>query len=141
MSGGSLITPLADMLPLSEAGTARSGSEGLATRADHQHPRLTSATTGVLNASGEATVVFTRTFPTKPSVSILYSETADGQPVVFKVKSWVQTGSDYTGCVIKGYRSTTVPQNLATLLLGAVFNLFAGSASGVEYSLIAVQAS
>lgn len=83
------IPKLADMAPLSEAGTAAAGSEAQATRADHRHPRLTSATTGVLNASGEATVSFTRTFPTKPSVSILYAESADGQPVVFKVKSWV----------------------------------------------------
>lgn len=147
MSGASVSTPLGDMAPLSEAGIAAAGSEAWATRADHRHPRLTSATNGTLNASGEATVNFTRTFTTKPSVAILYSETADGQPIVFKVKTWLGVGGttwtsgDYTGCVIKGYRSQTVPQNLATLLLGGVFNLFAGSASGAEYSLIAVQAS
>lgn len=35
----------------------------------------------------------------------------------------------------------SIPQNLATLLLGGIFNLFAGSPTGVEFSLIAVQAS
>jgi hypothetical protein len=72
----------------------------------------------------------------------MYAEAADGQPVVFKVKTWTTDGNgNYIGCVIKGYRAQAVPQNLVSLLLGGVFNLFAGSASGVEFSLIAVQAS
>jgi hypothetical protein len=72
----------------------------------------------------------------------MYAEAADGQPVVFKVKTWTVDGNgNYVGCVIKGYRAQAVPQNLVSLLLGGVFNLFAGSASGVEFSLIAVQAS
>lgn len=43
--------------------------------------------------------------------------------------------------MIKGYRAQAIPTNLVTLLLGGVFNLFNGSAAGVEYSLIAVQSS
>lgn len=132
---------LSDMMPEAEAKTPAPGSLASASRADHQHPRLTSTASGVLNAQGEAVITFTRTFSAKPSVIITYVEAADGQPIVFKVKSWTQDGANYTGCTIKGYRSQAVPQNLVSLLLGGVFNLFAGSASGAEYTLIAVQPS
>lgn len=142
MSGGFVVIPLADQIPVAEGGVAQPGSGGNASRMDHVHPRLTATATGILNASGEATIAFTRIFPTKPGLTVTYSESADGQPVVFKVKSWTQDGSlNYTGCVIKGYRAQTIPTNLVTLLLGGVFNLFAASAVGVEYSLIAVQQS
>lgn len=141
MSGAAFVTPFADTPPLAEGGSAAAGGMSMATRADHQHPRLTATANGTLNASGEATITFSRIFPSKPSVIITLVESPDNQPVVFKVKSWTTNGSDYTGCTIKGYRSQTIPQNLVTLLLGSVFNLFAGSVAGAEYSLIAVQAS
>lgn len=142
MSGGYVFIPLADQIPVAEGGTALPGSAEFASRMDHVHPRLTATATGVLNSSGEATIVFTRIFATKPGLTVTYAESADNQPVVFKLKSWTQDGSlNYTGCVIKGYRAQTIPTNLVTLLLGGVFNLFAASATGVEYSLIAVQSS
>lgn len=142
MSGGGVSVPLADVNPLAESGTAVPGSLPMAVRADHRHPRLTSATSHSLDVNGEATVVFTRTFSTQPSMAFSYTETADGQPLVFKVKSWTQDGSlNYTGCVVKGYRSTTIPTNLVTLLLGGVFNLFQGSANGVPVTVIALQSS
>ncbi|MGE7367920.1 hypothetical protein ACQKKX_02465 [Neorhizobium sp. NPDC001467] len=140
-------TPLADAPPKGEAKIATAGAANTASRMDHEHPRLTSATSGTLNASGEATVMFTRTFDTKPSVALLYAESADGQPIVFKIKSWLgenglaYVSGAYGGCVIKGYRSQTIPTNLVSLLIGGVFNLFAGSAAGVEYSAIALQTS
>jgi hypothetical protein len=64
-----------------------------------------------------------------------------------KIKSWL--GADrlayvsgaYGGCVIKGYRSQMIPTNLVLLLLGGLFNLFAGAASGVEYSATAEPAA
>lgn len=131
-----------DQPPKAEGGIATPGEVPEIPRQDHQHPRLTSTANGTLNAQGEATITFTRVFATKPSVITLYVEAADGQPVVFKVKSWAQNGQGgYTGCVIKGYRSQTIPTNLVTLLLGGVFNLFNGSASGVEYTLVAVTPS
>lgn len=134
--------PLASVNPAAEGGTANPGVMPAGSRADHVHPRLTATATGTLNASGEATVTFTRIFPAKPGLTITYAETADGQPVVFKVKTWTQDGSNnYVGCIIKGYRAQAIPTNLVTLLLGGVFNLFAGSPTGVEFSLIAVQAS
>lgn len=133
--------PLSNNPGLTEAGAGQAGTMPMASRGDHTHPRLSATANGTLNGSGEATVTFTRSFPGKPAVIITYVEASEGQPLVFKVKSWVQAGGTYTGCVIKAYRSQTVPQNLATLLLGGVFNLFAGSASGVEYNLIAIQPS
>lgn len=129
--------------PLAEAKTPAPGTMGMVPHADHVHPRLTSATTGTLNASGEQTVVFTRTFAVKPSLVLTYVETADSQPVILKVKSWTVDGSNnYTGCVIRGYRAQAIPQNLVNLLLGAVFNLFtATSAANVEFTAIAVASS
>lgn len=142
MSGVTVFTPLADTFPQPEAGSAQVGIMPTASRADHEHPRLSSANSGALNASGEATITFTRTFATMPSMVFTYIEAADGQPVVMKVKFWVQDGSNnYTGCVVKGYRSQTIPTNLVTLLLGGVFNLFNGSASGVSFTCIALQTS
>lgn len=139
---------LASVVPNPESTSGSSGSMLAAPHADHQHPRLTATASGTLGATGEATITFTRQFASKPAVTVLYVETAAGQPVVFKIQSWLKpdgtawaSGSPYGGCVIKGYRSQTIPQNLVNLLLGAVFNLFGGSASGVEYSLIAVQPS
>lgn len=132
---------LGDVTPLSETTSPTAGAMNVATRSDHQHPRLTATANGTLNSQGEATIVFTRTFASKPSVELNYVEAADNQPVVLKIKSWTMSGSDYTGCVIKGYRSQTIPQNLVSLLLGGVVNLFQGSVTGVEYSMIAIQSS
>lgn len=133
--------PLSNNPGLTEAGSGQAGTMPMASRGDHTHPRLSATANGTLNASGEATITFTRSFANKPSVIITYVEAADNQPLVFKVKTWTQSGATYTGCVIKAYRSQTIPTNLATLLLGGVFNLFSGSASGVEYNLIAIAPS
>lgn len=133
---------LSDALPPSEAVTATAGATALASRDSHRHPRLTSATNETLGASGEVTVAFTRLFVTMPVLTCLLIESANNQPVIFKIKSWVQDGSlNYTGCVVKGYRSQTVPQNLVTLLLGGVFDLFNGSAVGAQFACIALLAS
>lgn len=156
------IPVISSAAPKPEAKTPVAGTMNQVPRADHQHPRLSSATTGTLKAGGVDTIVFTRTFDVKPAVTILQIEAADNQPVVFKVVSWTTTGTAgvdllYTGCVIKGYRSQALPQQTqlnVLALLGAViggvnallssissFNIFGGSAAGVEYSLIALQPS
>lgn len=133
--------PFSDMMPVAEA-TAQPGTAEVASRGDHKHPRLTSSTTGVIGANGEATVTFTRSFAQKPGWIPSWEEAADNQPVEIKVKTWITDGEgNYTGCVIKAYRAQTVPQNLVSLLLGGVFNLFAGSAAGVSYSFVAIQQS
>lgn len=131
-----------DEAPYPEAGSPVPGSGNEASRWDHAHPRLTSATTGVLAANGEATVTFTRLFDVAPCIDFTYIEAADNPPIVFKVKTWTIDGDGkYAGCVTKGYRSQVIPQNLATLLLGAVFNVFGGSASGIPFTCIALKQS
>lgn len=135
-------TPLSSTAPNPEATSATAGAGQAASRDDHMHPRLTSATNGTLNASNEATIVFTRSFSAMPSIDFTYIESADNPPVMFKVKQWTQDGNgNYTGCVCKGYRGQVIPQNLATLLLSAVFNPFSGSATGVQFTCIALQQS
>lgn len=149
---------LSDQLPPPENRTPAAGMMTKASRGDHVHPRLSATASGVLGAAGEATVTFTRTFVVKPCVTVLLIESADGMPVVFKVKSWILTGGLYTGCVIKGYRSallpTQTPMSGGGLALAAVvtglngvtnaltnYNVFGGNAVGAEYSFLALQPS
>ena len=128
--------------PPSETVAGAAGAGVQASRMDHQHPRLTSVTSHVTDASGEFTVSFTRSFTQAPGIGCTYVEVADNQPLLFKVKSWTQDAqNNYIGCVIKAYRAQTIPQNLATLLLGGVFNLFQGNASNITCSCIAVARS
>lgn len=112
---------------------------------DHQHPRLTSTTYATVASGTTVTVPFTRSFTNKPGIvcTEIEGDTAtSSQPAVFKVQSWVQDASNnYTGAVIKVWRAQVLPQNLATLLLGAVFNLFSASVVGTQFSCIAVARS
>lgn len=112
---------------------------------DHQHPRLTSTTYATVASGNTASVTFTRAFASEPGIvctEIGGDTSVNAQPGVFKVQSWVQDAqSNYIGAVVRVWRSQTVPQNLATLLLGAVFNLFAASVVGTRFSIIAVARS
>lgn len=121
----------------------------------HSHPRLTSVTVGSVTTGNTATVAFTRAFANEPGID--YQElpatgtttTADpadtnaaAQPTQSKVIAWVKDANgNFTGCTLRVWKSQTVPQNLATLLLGGVFNLFAASVIGTRFSLIAVARS
>lgn len=75
---------------------------------------------------------------------------------MFKVESWTTSGSNYTGCTIRGYRGVNLPiinpvsglltavitgvNSIVTALTGLV--LFSSSmASGAEFSFIAIQPS
>lgn len=139
---------LTNIAPSSEAVAAGPGTGNMASRDDHKHPRLSSATVSTLNASSEATLSFSRAFTTVPCVQCLLIEAADNQPVVFKVKSWVQDAqNNYTGCVIRGYRSSILPSLSGILLIGplisslANYNVFGGSASGAQFCCLAIQPS
>lgn len=135
----------ADTAPLSEkTGAAIGALDTRYAKADHQHPRLTSTTYATVASGSTASVPFTRTFIQKPGIVCTEIEGSTGtgaQPAVFKVESWISDGTNYTGAVIRVWRSTTVPQNLATLLLSAVFNLFSASVVGTQFSCIAVARS
>ncbi len=133
--------PLSDLTPVPE-GPASAGALSAGARGDHKHPRLSSATTHTLNASGEATIVFTRSFPIPPCMDFTYIELADNPPVTFKVKSWTQDGGgNYTGCIAKGYRGQALPSSILTLVALVSYNVFGGSASGVSFTALAIAQS
>jgi hypothetical protein len=136
---------MSDAAPMAEAVTPGAGSGTGITRDTHQHPRLTSVTYATIAAGNTVQVDFTRTFVNKPGLDCLEENvptTGAAQPALFGVASWVQDGQNrYTGVVIRVWRAQAVPQNLATLLLGAVFNLFGASVVGTSFSCIAVARS
>lgn len=135
--------PFSDATPMPESKTGTPGVQAVAVRAGHEHPRLTSATTGhVLDAAGEATIVFTRSFTGKPAVTYMLDEPTEQGPVIIKVKTWTQDANGaYTGCVVKGYRGQSLPASLTLLTALVSFNVFAGSTTGAAFTFIALQRS
>jgi hypothetical protein len=133
--------------PVREGVTPDAGMGNSASRDDHIHPRLSSATVGTLDSNARATVMFTRSFATTPCVQCLLVEASDNQPVVFKVESWVMSGANYTGCVLRGYRSSVLPALSGILLIGplisslANYNVFGGSAANAQFCCLAIQPS
>lgn len=125
----------------------------------HQHPRLTSTTYATLASDGTATVMFSRSFVNKPGINLTETDAAaSAQPLTLRGQSWIQDGNGaYTGVVIKGMRSQTLPpigQLSVSALLTAVttgvnaiatalggFNVFGGSVTGAVVSVIAVARS
>lgn len=132
--------------PLAEKVAAAAGAGTKGSRDDHVHPRLTSSTRVTLNASGLATVTYTRTFDTKPAI-LLTAINPSGRQIFLEVVDDIQTGAVYTGCHVKGYRSQILPALTGILLIGPLiaalsgFDAFGGSAAGVEISIVAIQPS
>jgi len=88
-------------------------------RADHQHPRMTSSTPVLLDGAGAGVATFTRSFPVAPIPSFAQIPPSDGAtvtgpPCVFRVKSWIKTGSDFTGANIEGFMLSP-PTGLASV--------------------------
>lgn len=132
--------------PSAEAVSANPGSSMTRfVQEGHQHPRLTSTTMATIAAGSTVSVPFTRVFSAKPGMVMTEIEgdtTASAQPAIFKVQSWIQDASlNFTGCVVKVWRAQTVPQNLVSLLVGAVYNLFGASVVGTNFSVVAVARS
>lgn len=146
--GQTLPFDLGSNSPIAEVRTAAAGVGNAASRWDHAHPRLTSATVGTLDASNEAVITFTRSFSLVPCMDFTYIEATDNPPLVFKVKSWTQDGSNnYIGCVTKAYRGQILPSLSGIIIIGPLisalsqFNIFGGSASGIPFTCIALQQS
>lgn len=156
---------LSDTTPLAEATAPAAGAGDKASRFNHLHPRLSSAQSGTLDANGQQTVIFTRTFTAKPAVTVLAVED-DTSPVPrFKVRRWLKadgsswaSGSPYGGCVIYGDRARVLPTItqlnggiivlLSSLItaLNTIITQLSGyapyvPAANVEFSLIALQPS
>jgi hypothetical protein len=140
--------PSTDIPP--EAGTTgRRGTSERYAREDHTHEvrarrkRVTLvAGTGVYAGKFVATWTFDKPFATKPMIGC-FPEDDGGQPLTAApiTASFTQdpvTGM-WTSVVVRGWRSQAIPQNLTTLLLGSVFNLFAGSAAGAVIGLQAAE--
>lgn len=139
----------ADFIPPTEKTGGAIGSDAaMYARADHQHPRITSATVVTLDSNGLATVAFTRSFPAEPSVDLTPITPGGTQPVALQVNSWVMTGADYTGCIVKGFRgqdtSLAAVQVLGiSVAVGSqtITPFSAPAASGVRVSVIALMNS
>lgn len=154
----------ANAAPMSEKTGAAIGTQN--TRfalEDHQHPRLTSSTTGSVSSGNTAAIAFTRAFTDEPcidycelppSASTTTPAAADmdaaAQPSTCKVIAWTKgptallpnaPAGSFSGCTIRVWKSRTVPTNLVTLLLGGVFDIFAASVVGTRFSLIAIARS
>lgn len=148
---------MSSVTPSSETPSGAAGAGSLITRDDHRHPRLTSATVGEVTSGNTATIMFTRLFSAEPTID--YCElppapttttpvagdlAANAQPTTGKVIAWVMDGTDptkYAGCIVRVYKAQVIPQNLVTVLLGAVFNLFGASVVGTRFSIIALARS
>lgn len=84
---------------------------------------------------------FDKPFATKPII-VCSPEDDGGNPVQAGAitASFKQDANGlWTSVVVQGWRSQPIPQNLVSLLLGGVFNLFAGSAAGVVVGLTAAE--
>lgn len=135
--------PLSDNAPVSEATLSGAGVVGSASREDHIHKRLSSTTVQQTDSNGLKFVAFTRLFPSQPGILCTpHGVSPGGQPLLWEIQSFQQDGSlNYTGCTVQFYRTRTIPQSLATLLLSAVYNLFSGSVGVTEFTCVAIMAS
>lgn len=79
--------------PKSEAKAASPGVANKVPRDDHQHPRLTSATSHITDASGECQIVFTRTFSAAPSIVLTARENNKNPVPALKVLRFLKAGS------------------------------------------------
>ena len=125
-----------------EAGTKGGTGTGVRyAREDHTHEVRARRKRVTLAANGTAVWAFDKPFATKPII-VCAPEDDGGLPVVcVPVKgSWTQDVNGlWTGVTVKGVRAQNIPQNLVSLLLGGVFNLFAGTAAGVVVGLTAAE--
>lgn len=148
---------LADTMPVAE-GTASPGSQPLASRSNHVHPRLSATAKGVLDANGLATVVFTQVFDVEPAVTVIsVGARAAGKTVPdFDITFTTDAGTGkFTGCTVFGQRSKPLPmlQQASGGLLGAlvtslntVLAPLSGfspiePAAGAGFSLIAIKST
>lgn len=143
--------------PLSEAKTPTPGAQQKATRADHQHPRLTSATNHTLDANGFTTVTFTREFLTEPAITMNGLGSGTGPVPDFRA-DFIITNGKWTGATVYGQRARSLPTlaplnsgllSLVSSLIGALNPLLASlsgfapyeNAAGARVSVVAIQNS
>lgn len=139
-----LTVALATMLPSAESKEAAPGRAEQASRADHTHPRLTSASNHTLGADGTVEVTFTRTFDREPVIACLSLASMD--PVPDFTATPIKTGDVWTGARIYGERKRALPLLTGILVVGPLITALSGfkpwePAAGARVSVIALQAS
>lgn len=157
--------------PRAETPAGAVGNMGKVPHADHQHPRLTSSTSGITGSDGTATLAFTRSFATLPGVVLTAIENNTSAGPSLKVMKWKTKNTQgqlvdrstaqgstesYDGCVVYAWRGRALPQqqtiNVLSLLGGvitALNNLLTAlsgyepyvAAGNVSFTFIAVQSS
>lgn len=165
------IPTFSNATPAAESPAGAAGSMGMVPHADHQHPRLTSSTSGQTGADGTATVAFTRSFATLPGVVLTAIENSTSAGPSLKAMKWktknaqgqmvdrsTAAGSTqtYDGVVVYAWRGRALPTQqpigVLSLLAGVVtgLNNLIGALSGydtnvpalnVVFTCIAVQSS
>lgn len=152
-----LTTILADTSPLSESKTATAGAMNKAPRADHQHPRLTSADNYTLDANGFVTITFSRNFTTEPAIVMNALGSGTGPVPDFRAE-FIKTGALWTGATVYGQRARALPTiaplsagllTLLSSLIGALNPILASisgfapyeAAAGARVSVVAIQNS
>lgn len=135
--------PLTSTPPVTEGVAAAVGTGAAAARDNHVHQRLTSTTVQALGANGDALVMFTRSFDAIPGVVLTAYKASDGLPVTLDVvaDSWVMVNGKFAGCTIHGSKARTLPAVIALLTTLINYNIFAGDATGTQFSCVAIQAS
>lgn len=178
LASKSELTQVAGAIPSFSSDTPRAetpagavGNMGKVPHADHQHPRLTSSTSGTTGADGTATLAFTRSFATLPGVVLTAIENNTSAGPSLKVMKWKTKNAQgqlvdrsttqgstetYDGCVVYAWRGRSLPTqqplNVLTLLGGVItgLNNLIGALSGYEpyvaassvaFTFIAVQSS
>jgi hypothetical protein len=143
---------LGDVMPKSEAGVASAGDADKASRDNHTHPTISWRGSATVSAAGLATFDFSaKPYDVEPVPVLSYFESAAAATsaqgkITLNVESWVMgsgaTAGKYVGCTVRAARSRPIPQNLVSLLAGAVYDLFGGgSLTGVKVYLVVLPAS
>lgn len=132
---------LADTNPSAEATAPSPGTMALPPRADHAHQRLSSTTTQSTAANGEQTVTFTRAFDKEPGITCTAREDTDNGALTYKVRSFVMSGPQYVGVVIKFYRIQPLPNVLVLLSALLNFRVDAGAVGVLPFSCVAIASS
>lgn len=106
-----IVPPFSNVTPKAEGGAAALGATQMIPYADHVHPRLTSATTGKLDANGDATVTYTQVFDAEPAVTIISkgAKAAGWAIPDFDVQPVTNAGGKFIGCTVYGRRARKLP--------------------------------
>ncbi len=146
---------LSDALPMEEAASGAAGAQGKASRGDHAHKRLTSTAIVTLDANGQQTTMFSRTFTKEPGMTGLAIEDNANPVPRLKVRRWLRSdgttwvdgqGQAIAGVYLYGDRARALPALSGILLVGPLITALAGflpyePAAGAKFTLIALESS